>query len=482
MLQTMRPRLALLVLILIDGALLAPVWMVKYPPLVDYPNNLARVFVLAHLHDPSFHFDRSYAAHWGFYPYLAVDLALVGMQRFVAAELAGKLMLSLCLLAVPLAAWFFVRVANPGNDSLAFWSLLVAYNYFFFFGFLNMQLSIAVCLLALGLWLCYLSRPRLGFWLLLLLLVTALYFTHLFGFGVAGVLVAGYAVLRRLRIREMLLSLALFVPGACFYLASRIQVGGKWLLVFRPFVGKLAALAPFMEGYSPRLDVLTLVALAACAVGAWWRNPEFRWNHPWPLLAGSLFGLYWIFPESYGIGWPVDQRLLPFVFLLLPVVAKVGRRGRMLAIVALALFFARTANVAYHFVSEQPELVSLERSFSIIPMNARVLPVIEGKDDEPFLRPYPHFWAYGVIRGGWFSPYLFAVKGVYSLRIVRNAYTPDGFWDLDYEEPPDWGDVQKDYDYVWAYNVQRFSSELGEIGEVIYKDADLQVFRLHRPE
>ncbi len=475
-------RLALFfLLVLIGGVLLAPVWIVRYPPLVDYPNNLARVFVLGHMNDPRFDFRQFYAANWGIYPYLMVDLALVRLQWFMPVELAGRLMLSLCLLAVPLAAWFFVRAANPGNDALAFWSLLIAYNYFFFYGFLNMQLSIAVCLLVVALWLRYLARPSGGFWLLLLLFTTALYLTHLFGFGVAGLLVGGYSLSRRLRMREIVLSWTLFVPGVCFYLLSRFRAGVSGIFVFRHFADKFTALSPFMKGYSPRLDVLTLLALAACAVGAWWRNPEFRWNHPWPILADGLFGMYWVFPESYWVGWPVDQRLLPFVFLLLLVVAKVGRRARVLAIVGMILFVARTANVAYHFVSEQPELAGLERSFSIIPANARVLPVVEAKDDESFLRPYPHFWAYGVIEKGWFSPYLFTVKGVYSLRIVYKAYAPEGFWDLDYEESPDWEDVQRDYDYVWAYNVQRFSSHLSEIGELIYETGDLQLFRIRKP-
>lgn len=31
--------------------LVAPVWSVKYPPLVDFPNHLASAFVLSHLHD-----------------------------------------------------------------------------------------------------------------------------------------------------------------------------------------------------------------------------------------------------------------------------------------------------------------------------------------------------------------------------------------------------------------------------------------------
>src|SRR5208282_411745 len=105
----------------------------------DYPNHLAGAFVLAHLKDPGFQFSRYYASDWNTYPYLAMDVILLGLQRFLAIEIAGRVLLSLCLLAVPAAAWFFLRQANPGQESLALWSLLVSNNlYFFLFGMLNL--------------------------------------------------------------------------------------------------------------------------------------------------------------------------------------------------------------------------------------------------------------------------------------------------------------------------------------------------------
>ena len=41
---------------LLAGVLLLPIWLVEFPPLLDYPNHLAQTFVLAHLNDPNFHF------------------------------------------------------------------------------------------------------------------------------------------------------------------------------------------------------------------------------------------------------------------------------------------------------------------------------------------------------------------------------------------------------------------------------------------
>lgn len=66
------------------------------------------------------------------------------------------------------------------------------------------------------------------------------------------------------------------------------------------------------------------------------------------------------------------------------------------------------------------------------------------------------------------------------MRVIHDSYTPDGFWDLGYIEPPDWKQVQSDYDYVWAYDVSRFSAALGGIGERVYSYGPLEVYRVRK--
>ncbi len=119
-------------LLLIIAALLAPIWTVRYVPLGDYPNHLASAFVLAHLNDARFSFHSFYGADWNSYPYLMMTGILYLLQKVVSIDLAGRLLLSLCVLAVPAAAWLFLREANPGAEMLAFWTLLTAQNYYFF--------------------------------------------------------------------------------------------------------------------------------------------------------------------------------------------------------------------------------------------------------------------------------------------------------------------------------------------------------------
>jgi hypothetical protein len=148
----------------------------------------------------------------------------------------------------------------------------------------------------------------------------------------------------------------------------------------------------------------------------------------------------------------------------------------------LLLFALRMANVTSNFIAAQPELKAIAKSFELVPPNARVLPLVEVDDDDSIRRPFAHFWAYGVIRRGWFSPYLFDIKGVTPLRVTDDIYAPDGFWDLSYDpELPDWKQVQENYDYLWTYNVERFSTDLERIGEPVYTSGNFELYRVNHP-
>ena len=467
------------VISILAALLLAPIWIAAFPPLLDYPNHLARAFVLAHLRDPAFSFSRFYRADWGLYPYLGMDASLAILGRLLPIETAGRVFLSICALALPTAAWFFLRQVNPGDDATPLWAVLIACNVFFLEAFLNFDLSIAVGLLALGLWLRWLAKPSLARWSAALAAFTALYFTHLLGFTIAGLVLAAYLAVARRPLREWVWGAALSLPGLAFYLhSSRVGLGALQI-TYRGIGAKALSLGILLHEYWPALDRISLAALVFWFLAAWWRNPEFHWNRAWLGVAAFLFVLYWAVPWEWGESSDLDIRVLPFLFVVALAVAHVGRRTKFLAMIPLLLFAARTASLTTHFASVQPELAGLARSFDAVPRGALVLPIVEG-DQDPIERPFTHFWAYGVIRRGWFSPYLLDAPGETPLRIVYRSYTPDGLWDLEYTGAPDWKQVQSDYDYVWAYGVPEFSTALAAIGEPIYSSGALEVYRLRK--
>ncbi|MGH9530781.1 MAG: hypothetical protein ACRD2Q_00200, partial [Terriglobales bacterium] len=105
------------------------------------------------------------------------------------------------------------------------------------------------------------------------------------------------------------------------------------------------------------------------------------------------------------------------------------------------------------------------------------------KGDSQAHKNYSQFWAYGVIRKGWYSPYLFHDPGVHPLRLRYQPYYPSAPFNLPmvYREAPDWKRIQRDYDFVWAFNVTAFHTELSRIGMLVFEEGDLRVYRLVQP-
>ena len=65
-------------------SLLVPFIFIAEPPLLDYPNHLARTFILAHLDDPAFRFSEFYRADWKPYPSVLWDILMVALQQDVS--------------------------------------------------------------------------------------------------------------------------------------------------------------------------------------------------------------------------------------------------------------------------------------------------------------------------------------------------------------------------------------------------------------
>lgn len=473
-----RLGLSVLLLLLLAGVLVLPIWLVKYPPLVDYPNHLARTYILAHMGEKGFWLRQFYGVQWGLYPYLVMDLVLLALQTVFAVEIAGKILLSLCVLAIPASVWMFLRRVNPSQPALALCALPFTYNIFFLSGFLAYQLSIAVCFLLLAVCLDYIKKQSLARFCLCLLLATLLYFTHLVGFALAGLVLGLYGLATRQRVKFFGFLFLIFLPGTAFWAINKATVGISSLLIMGNPKEKLIGLSEVMRGYSTRLDLVCLLALLGTVLAMWVRNREVRWNRAWLWPSAAVFGLYWVFPMVYGTGWDADTRILLFTALLAWATVDFGRRTKWLVPVVLVLTMLRVTNVAYHFVQEQPRLASMAQSFSTPPPNSRVLPVVSSWGERQIQQPYRHFWAYGVIEHHWFAPYLFTDQGVQPLTKVYPAYDPPGFWSFRYTSPLSLPRIQQDYDYVWAYNVEAMAHDFATIGDVAFRQGDLTVYKI----
>lgn len=468
--------------IILSAILVLPIWLVKYPPLIDYPNHLARAFVLHHLHDPNYDFSRWYAPDWGPNPYLLADLLMQVFQSVVGIYAAGRLMLTLCVLGLPWGVLFFLRRANPGSEYLALWAFALAYNRNFLMGFMSFELSLALCFVVVGVWLDYLRNNKMSTYALSIVLTVVLYLTHLGGYAIAALAIGIYTLMNFGMGRKFWLSTIPFLPGALFFLYSKFNGGwAKRALDYRTWnlLSKLKGMVvPFML-YSRPLGLLTLVGVLTTAVYLLWRRDKLELNLAWTAVAIAIVAVHWIMPGMYGDLGFINYRFCIVAFLFVLAVPRfVGQRNWIVA-GAIALCLLRTAEVTKYFVSEQKPLAEMSSSFKYIPPQALVL-AYSGIGDHSWIENAKlNFWAYGVIERGWISPSLFHQAGVqplqlrmpmcaeddqYGVELLASKYTIEA--------------VRKTYPYVWANDIDYLDPLLELVAGPVVDEGGLKIYKM----
>jgi hypothetical protein len=182
-------RLAAWIFIL-TGLALAPIFVFPFPGLQDYPNHIARAFILLHPHDPIL--ERLYRIQWTTLPNLGWDIWAIGVGRIFSLEWTGKLFLAFSFLLILSGCFTLSRTLH---GKLTFAPLLAVpflFNTGFSKGFLSFNLAVGCSLFAAAWWISVDERH----WLLRLFVATLfsslLYIIHFYGWAFYGVFVLGY--------------------------------------------------------------------------------------------------------------------------------------------------------------------------------------------------------------------------------------------------------------------------------------------------
>jgi hypothetical protein len=472
--------------VLLSLALAVPFLCVDEPPLLDYPNHLARAFVLAHLHDPAYHFSAVYRADWRPYPYVLWDAAAVALQRVVSAEIAGKLLLIFSTVLLPISVAWFLWQANRESIGMAPMACVLAYNTLFFWGFTAYHLSIGCCFLMVGAWLWYRRSPSMLRAGVFLASSFAAYFAHLLGFAASAFILVFYVLTERpteKKLREWLRLAAFLAPPALLFLWARPGLGGPKRLAWRPFADRLREVYELTtQDYDIDLNRILIAGLVACFLIAVVRNRELKVSRRWLIVTVAFFVIYLLLPFGWGASSDLDVRFVAPLCLLPLAVLQVGKRAKWIAALAVALTLLRVYNVATGFRAETARNAAMNHGIEQIARNARVFPVVDTcKDEDPLDYYYVHYWAYAVIRRGAISPYLFDIPGQTPMRITWEPYTAEGYWEHCYsEEEPDWQQVAGDYDYIWTYGDQRFTQGIRGVADPVFEEKPLVVYRVRR--
>ncbi|HEX4504756.1 MAG TPA: hypothetical protein VH722_03420 [Alphaproteobacteria bacterium] len=310
-------RIAALGFALLALIAVLPVVSVRLPPILDYPNHLARMHILAAL-PASADLARYYQAVWTPIPNLAWDAIVPALATIMPVEGAMRLMLALTLLALAGGAVALHRAAFRHWSVWPLFAFLLLYNRMLLWGFLNYLTGIALMLWALAASIV-LERRTVGLRIAAgAVLATAIYFAHLAAFGAYALVVIAMALSAPAdKIKHTVVALVTLLPGAILFLLAPTSGAESHIDYGNPF-RKFDLPVSIFDNYSRIFDGATFgVLLIAGAVGLWWKRKI--WVHPrlgWGLLA--LSAAYVALPSRLLSASGIDHRLpvaIAFLFV-----------------------------------------------------------------------------------------------------------------------------------------------------------------------
>lgn len=339
----------------------APLWTIPFPPMLDYPQQLAVASIVRWIGDPAWGFGEAYELALG-RPQGLFEMVTAGLAWVMPIDVAGKLVLSLSLAGVlPAAVALCRRTGRPAWYALL--ALAVTYNHTFYWGFVDSLVAYPLFLGAVAMADRLLDSPfGLRSWLLLAGAAVLFYTVHLQMLFLLAGAVGWLALVRQPPVRRLALQLSALVPGVALGAGvlgwahlhgEEIMTGFQQRLRDEPTVlmstgdkvGRMSGLlfGEYTDGSQALLFTVLLAALLVLAVRL--HRPDGEMGDillrtRFATLAGWVALLYFLLPE-YTSGYLVAGRLLPLVVMLaacgLPSPPAPPAAGRNRRWVALAL-------------------------------------------------------------------------------------------------------------------------------------------------
>lgn len=462
--------LAVVGLVVTMLALLSPIWVGRYLPLLDYPGHLASLFRWRHLHDPALGFDHFYESNLQPIPYWVQYGAEYLLAIPFGEEIAQKLFLSLAIGLFPLSVAVYAK--QLGRDPwLGILAAPLAWNMNTSHGFLAYIGGIPLLFFALTALDRFATAPSWKRGLLTLSLGVSLYFSHVLIWGAFLFVGACTALLaaRPLTLRKLLSLPLVFVPVLLVGVwaqtygdadKTNLPVSGKgfgeYEGAFNTFFQNIEAIPDWTLNTlpEPRDEHLYSALLLLCwllllvtgwrsvstdAVGAPPVGYYARLKAWLPGKAGvSLFIialLYFSLPRSllrpfywYAINRRLAVLMAAFAVLLIkgPLLRTKLRRTLLLAAMVLSTVYS--LDISAHFVRFNRRNHVFEELLAQVPKHKTVLPLMFSLGDPDSLMNCFNQWgSYLQIQQGGYMTQYFPIEFPLRRRRVQTPHAPA--WD-----------------------------------------------------
>src|SRR5215831_11482290 len=147
----LRARAGLILFVGLLALVAAPIVLTQYLPLADYPNHLARIYVLAEGSASPF-LRLYYTPMIQAQPNLAMDLFVLALHPVMSIEAAGKASILLAFVLIGSGAHVLHRVVAGRWSPWPSVVFLFLYNRLFYWGFIGFMIGLGLMLYGIAMW------------------------------------------------------------------------------------------------------------------------------------------------------------------------------------------------------------------------------------------------------------------------------------------------------------------------------------------
>ncbi len=369
-------------------------WAFKYIPTQDGPGHLSSAYVFRSLLAGGSPYGDFYCLDWTLVPYWTYHAVMAPLLAAFRPLIAEKIFLSWYVVAFAAAAWCLTKAVAGKASGLGLLFLLFATSFPFQMGFFNFMLGLPLFLLTIAYFWSRRENADGRFWVVLNLLVTFCYFTHLIAAMAAIISIwvisfwsaAETPRLRRLLRAPLYLAPSYFLPAYYFAVAApgyaHYRRPWGWLVEELVFVRSLVTYGPAQRPLAWAVAAFFGFLIVAAVTARLRRGGRpLRPSDSFAALAVGFVAVYFAAPAATPPGaYYLSERmaLFPFLFAVPWLAANMPRAlARPATWVAAGLAFANLVPLGRYYARENARLKIFNSGCCAVATGAAFLPIVK---------------------------------------------------------------------------------------------------------
>jgi hypothetical protein len=427
----------------------APWWRTRLLPMQDYPGFLGFVRTFQDLGNPSSPFFHTYKTAWPFSP-LALPLFLTSaLARLSSIEIAGKILLTLYALGLPVSAAFLLKSVGQSRWNVV-WMFPLVFSKWVSSGFFAFFTGVPLMLLALALTVRFLKAPsaRRGAWVGAVLGALVLWHAliaaeGLLGFGVLWLSWRAPSASARWKslwpLAAPIVMFMLWLGEGLFRAKGPPAPPPTWpgaarLFDVNYFFTRVLMITPRAEVYAKLLVLAVLLGLVFGARARRYAEPgaplaDWHVKNPFAVLSAIALASYFVFPDMLLHVEIIGDRFVWFAAIYFGIAWNLPERAWRRAVAVSAVLGVAAAYllmIGARFREFDAESIGASRLIDSIGERQTLIAPIGNGDTKAFgNNPLRDVQEYATVRKGGLPTVSFAGYGLNYVRYVHGNPMPD---------------------------------------------------------